>query len=485
MKKMITSAVVLVFSIANAQISITKDPSFGVNGTVAVRPFSDPGTDYLIPGLPDSTIFQGDKIFVAYPGEYYGKYSFYRLNGNGSVDTSFANNGHFETISNYYDDSYLWFANDDFIYKSNGRKFFTTGMMDMTFGNNGYLHVPDTIYRFALPNATMIFRTNSEIRKYLPTGLLDTSYGTNGVLNVDPALIIPSNNSILEVFHKDNFTYERVVNDVYGANIADSPRKLNINTGKLDLSYGQNGYAQTGTVSNGTYNSSRLLNEVEGSILNIFGDNSSTNIYYTKTNGQGNQDVSIGNGGVVTVQEQVYQYNGEIYPYFSENHIYNGNTTMTIFLKDGTGTGYPFKYGVTCHSLQDGTNLVVNNDGVFFPFAGVESVAGAEFRVIGNYLYAFYDAKITRYIIQTSSATLSTSEDVKNKDVSFNNPFKDELKLNSSEKIKKIELYDESGRKVLEDNKSELNTSMLPKGIYFIKITTENGKVISKKAIKN
>ncbi|WP_312394654.1 T9SS type A sorting domain-containing protein [Chryseobacterium sp.] len=90
-------------------------------------------------------------------------------------------------------------------------------------------------------------------------------------------------------------------------------------------------------------------------------------------------------------------------------------------------------------------------------------------------------------VSSTCNLVLNTNENVKapKDEINFNNPFKDELKLNSSEKIKKIEVYDESGRKVLEDKKSELNTSMLPKGIYFIKITTEHGKMISKKAIKS
>jgi hypothetical protein len=76
---------------------------------------------------------------------------------------------------------------------------------------------------------------------------------------------------------------------------------------------------------------------------------------------------------------------------------------------------------------------------------------------------------------------------MKNEDsLNFNNPFKDVLNLNTNEKIKLVEIYDEAGRLVLKSNNAKnIDTPSLEKGTYFIKITTELNQMISRKGIKN
>lgn len=84
-------------------------------------------------------------------------------------------------------------------------------------------------------------------------------------------------------------------------------------------------------------------------------------------------------------------------------------------------------------------------------------------------------------------STLATNTISQNENsLNFNNPFKDELNLNTNEKIKSVEIYDEAGRSVLKANATKnIETSMLEKGVYFIKIITEQNQIISKKGIKN
>ncbi|MDN5479003.1 MAG: T9SS type A sorting domain-containing protein, partial [Chryseobacterium sp.] len=85
-----------------------------------------------------------------------------------------------------------------------------------------------------------------------------------------------------------------------------------------------------------------------------------------------------------------------------------------------------------------------------------------------------------------SNATLSTSENIETKEsLQFINPFQNELNFTSKEKIKSIEIYDETGRLVLEGKNSTLDTSALERGVYMIKITMQSNKVVSKKGIKN
>ncbi|MCW3161061.1 T9SS type A sorting domain-containing protein [Chryseobacterium oryctis] len=103
-----------------------------------------------------------------------------------------------------------------------------------------------------------------------------------------------------------------------------------------------------------------------------------------------------------------------------------------------------------------------------------------------QYLVNFYGYTNT-VVSSTCGLALNTNENLitKENEISFNNPFSNELILNSKEKIKKVEIYDESGRVVLKGNGSRLNTSSIVKGTYFIKITTDSNKMISKKGIKN
>lgn len=108
-----------------------------------------------------------------------------------------------------------------------------------------------------------------------------------------------------------------------------------------------------------------------------------------------------------------------------------------------------------------------------------------DFAIKDNYLYLFTPKKTIRYVI--SESILSTDESIDiNKELNFNNPFNDELIFNTDEKIKAVEFYDQNGRLVLKSRKiNHVNTSSLKKGIYMMKISMENDRIISKKGTKN
>ena len=95
---------------------------------------------------------------------------------------------------------------------------------------------------------------------------------------------------------------------------------------------------------------------------------------------------------------------------------------------------------------------------------------------------------------QTISATFvpvnSTSGVASEYEISiFPNPTTGELKIESGElKVENIQLYDMLGKKVLEQKAEDvtlhqIDLSQLPAGVYFVKITTDNG-VITKKIVK-
>jgi len=87
---------------------------------------------------------------------------------------------------------------------------------------------------------------------------------------------------------------------------------------------------------------------------------------------------------------------------------------------------------------------------------------------------------------ETECATLSSSPFANDNFALYPNPVHDYLTIeigNSS--ISKSEIYDLTGKKILETKSNILNVNHLENGIYMIKITAENGAVTTQKIIKN
>lgn len=76
--------------------------------------------------------------------------------------------------------------------------------------------------------------------------------------------------------------------------------------------------------------------------------------------------------------------------------------------------------------------------------------------------------------------------DFENKIRVFPNPFSNEITIYSDEKFDTIEMYSVLGKKVIAKSlKNTINTSQLAKGVYFLKLTDINGKIIVRKVIKH
>lgn len=65
----------------------------------------------------------------------------------------------------------------------------------------------------------------------------------------------------------------------------------------------------------------------------------------------------------------------------------------------------------------------------------------------------------------------------------YPNPVVDVVKIDSKN-LKSVALYDMNGKKLLESNKTEINVSQLPKGVYVLRIVTSDNSIVSKKIIK-
>ena len=66
----------------------------------------------------------------------------------------------------------------------------------------------------------------------------------------------------------------------------------------------------------------------------------------------------------------------------------------------------------------------------------------------------------------------------------YPNPTIDFLQISSKERIEAVTLFDLSGKKIADNTENEISLAAFPKGIYTVKITSENGKIETRKIIK-
>lgn len=67
----------------------------------------------------------------------------------------------------------------------------------------------------------------------------------------------------------------------------------------------------------------------------------------------------------------------------------------------------------------------------------------------------------------------------------FPNPVKNFLEITTSNDVSKIEIFNNLGQKILfKLNSQIIDVSNIYEGIYFIKITTLNGNILTRKFIK-
>lgn len=488
MKKIITTGFAFFCALCSAQITLTKDLSFGNNGIVQLDPGFPSANQLLNYNTPT---FQGDKLFINQAmydsfGSWLGVYKFFRLNNNGSLDTTFGNNGEvtFQTTNN----SFLsFYADTNQFYLDSGEKYFSNGLQDIGFGN---IHTPTGLYddyynhyKIVLPDGKIIARNPQNIKKYLPTGAPDTTYGNNGVVELDSSLYFATSSYIsggsgsIKYFDQ-NFLYEYVSGGYY-PNPLPYIRKINIATGNLDLSYGQNGNSYFFGTLTDQINHTNLFVPQSNNLF-IHNTYNVTDGQLTLTNAAGILDNSFGINGEINYPAS-HILNGDQYNITESAPILYGNYIFLLFQFVGTDGIEKFEFRGYDYS---GNPVTINNN-LHYIFQGIDVLQQLVFRIKDNYLYVFFDNKISRYIIGES--TLSTQENLETKEsLQFINPFQNELTFNSKEKIKSVEIYDESGRLVLKNTiLKNINTSSLTKGIYFIKIITQSNQIITKKGIKN
>lgn len=103
------------------------------------------------------------------------------------------------------------------------------------------------------------------------------------------------------------------------------------------------------------------------------------------------------------------------------------------------------------------------------------------FRTEGNFIYL--DITNSEGYVATYSAPLLSNESFESLELSiYPNPVTDQLHIETTKiDIQQVEIFDLNGKRILKlDHKQNINVSHLAKGLYFLKIKTENGSSVEK-----
>lgn len=471
MRKSFITALALVASLANAQLSLIPDSNFGNNSVVNLNPGLSGFLSYhfvnnkiIVQNLDMSTSNLTDSRITM-------------LGTDGSTDSSFGTAGSFSCPL-----AYGTAGLEDFVHNSgtadvmmfSGKKFHYNGTLDLTYGTAGQTEVlANEIYRKVLPNGNLLIRTANSMYQLNPSGQPDSAFGINGTMACNSTLS-NSNNTIFSshekfvAFHAGNSIMEYESNN-------SSLRKMNYTTGNYDTSFGVNGNAQYQTGSSSTIIKFCMMND--NSFVNYLFDDDSAVKFLTKTLSTGMLDTSFGSNGRIDLPGSL---NGINLLYVQDFAMVNNQVVIPV-LDDS----YPRKLLLLS---TNGNNLGTINGQPLLDTGITTQIINPDDKISisvkDNYLYLMISPRIIkRYVI--SGTVLTAKENNKEINVQFANPFQNELNLITNEEIKSVEIFDKSGRLIMESRSSKnINTSGLQKDVYIIKITTQTDRVISKKGMK-
>lgn len=406
---------------------------------------------------------------------------------NGTVDTTFGNNGYVYTknftaptpSNSTYVDSTILFANDGSIYISNNQfqtltsqivKLNANGTINTNFGTNGKLTLSNTILvnysgrnQVELSNGNLLFEvTYSNDNTYnllclTKNGTTVTSFGNNGILSFSQNI-----NSIYSI---NNQFY--IIMDEYSTNDSTKFSIKRFNNNSISDSNFQT------IVTNGLYSTSQFIN------------NDSSNNLYVITNYQNETDNNVSSdirkytsaGALVTtfgnnglIHNAHYGFVRTIFdsnnnPLFCGVKDYGNlyNPIITKYSKNGV---LDTKFNQTGYYEELNSSLAYYLDIAFNPLADNEIITSG---VADNNEIKF----LAKYRL---TEILGTNE-IQNKRLKvYPNPAKDFILIENLKENVEFEIYDIQGKLIKKEkyNNSQISLENLSKGVYILKILTEN-----------
>lgn len=406
-----------------------------------------------------------------------------RLNQDGTIDTSFANNGFFtdyQTEKDSYETNLFLYGNQIIIFYLTHNtllKLNNDGTLDSTFGTNGiytispfdgfnssdaYLignnfYVGDTTYYTPAQSGKLI---NFDIS----TQTIVSTYDLPTIANIQKVYKGPNGKLLIE--SNENQLYE-----IYLALVNSD--------GTIDTSFGSNGNLKVTTFP--------TQNDYESSHSYVAIDDNNNIIY-----GLSNENTSN-----VTVKK--FDATGTLITSFATNGTYQqNNSIMTglailsnqIYFCGIYNNGGAFDLLVTRLNANGSLDTSFDNDGIFVYNTNSSREWAESFNIISptSFLVVGEIQGSTNNNIYVGkfnvTPNLSTDEFKSDNRILFENPIKTKLNFSTTQKISKIELYSFEGRLVKIINHNFTDVSELEKGTYVAKVYFMNGKTVAKKLIK-
>lgn len=473
MKKIYFFLIILCANQISSQIKISKDLSFGNNGSFTAE-FNSSGTvinaNVLV--LPDNSMLyivnKADKNYIL------------KLKPDGTLDPAFANSGRLELAENNFLNAVL--------------------QGDKIIVNFGPKPMGDNFYR------------DSKIVRYHSNGTLDTTFGTNGVLNEVTESTNPAALSVLVLEDQSLMV----------TNSNTSHSKKFTADGQLDYAFGNNGeivydyHFPLGQFSAGKI-ATCDVSSLSSSVYSFFNLNSLTQNTVLDLNGQAchqyngfplqnktNRSTRMASNGLVY---SVFEYQNYPLADFSRLVVIRNEQLDSTF--NGTGfvtsenneefldSGFSQDIFVVLNQKANqkalnaysatGTPLQINSQRDFKLLSGHEIEMKDNYILVNSILPANNQngtrVKIEKYLVTQEQLSTATSA---LKKIEVENPVKDFLRIKNAENAESFGLYNLEGRRILfSSNMENINTSNLPQGNYILKVKLKSGEILSKKLIKN
>ena len=454
------------YSLLKTDANLNNDTSFGNNGYV------NTGFETTISGYTshhnifDSKLQADGKILIS---GALGKNLIKRFNPDGTEDIAFNNVSKYSAETGYINYSAIAVTNDNKIIVGHSSllyKLNDNGTLDTTFGTNGALELTGITGNFSVlvQNDNSFFVVcNTKVYKFNADGSVATTFGTYGVTTYSQ---LAYENAIL--FNNNIYIGGTVNNDFALLKMLSS--------GSIDTSFGTNGLVTTDfSIRNDKI--TKLLATSDNKIIALGSSTGSNSVTAAaKYNLDGSFDTSFGILGRLLITQNVLadavlQPNNEVV-FVTFNNINSSNYYNDFLLTKLTATGQiDTTFGNTGIITTDFAFTAGNAKNLLIQPNGQLIAIGSNSHIL-----------MARYG-ETSLANESF-DDVFSSIKTYPNPFIDELYIDFDAPIAQIatyKLYDITGKEI-EINKIETQQNKvalqipqhLTTGIYFLQIRVNN-----------
>lgn len=521
MKKIYTLLCCMLFGLTvQSQTAGTLDSTFNTNGKYTFDfGFQD--------NLNDVTLQHDEKIVctgVALTPAFAGVLKVIRLNTDGTPDTDFGANGVFSFLVGQESYGYESYVRTDgkimvvgITYDANYNadwlllRLNSNGTLDSTFGNNGvtifdFFGRDDLAQAITLqPNNKIIvtgtatdtinFYNQPVIARFNENGTIDSSFGTNGIVTF-PATAIDNEVTSVSIQQDGKIVAAGHYENTFTGSSDFDIMVLRVDSnGVPDATFGANGFVKT-PINDGIDDSFGMDIDTDGNIV-VAGFTTlpftlTLDMVLLKYDHTGTLDPNFGTGGIVTFNnaDEDVATDLKIQP---DNKIVVGGSSGLPFLgprdfavwrylpngtADATFGSNGFVTTTVLPNFQDCNAIVLQNDGKIV-------AAGRANNANNN------DIAVVRYL--TNVATAINEVNVDEALSAFPNPVAagDFISINSpTTAVTQIMLYDISGKEILAQHNSVIDKNnfqlqippSINTGVYFLIVQTNN-KILRSKIV--